>query len=242
MSGPVLEAAGICKSFGVKEVLKDLDLSMDRGELVALVGPSGSGKTTLLRILNGLTKPDIGQVSVMGEVLRFCNGSDLSVRRRMSYLSQKPVALRSTVWDNVAYPLRLRGFTDVDRRVSGALEHVSLMDMRDRPACTLSGGELQRMAFARATVYEPEILLLDEFTAHLDPYNITVLERAVKDYLEERGAVVMVTHNLFQAKRISSSAAFLFDGRIVEKGATASFFEYPEDERTLAFVNGEMVF
>ena len=128
-------------------------------------------------------------------------------------------------------------------RVARALEHVRLEGKEERMATTLSGGELQRLAFARATVYDPKLLLLDEFTAHLDPYNIKVLEGAVKWYREELGGtVIMVTHNIFQAKRISSSAAFLLDGRIVEKGETGKVFESPSDDRTQRFVNGEMVF
>ena len=99
------------------------------------------------------------------------------------------------------------------------------------------------MAFARATVFNPEILLLDEFTSHLDPYNIKVLESAVFSYMKERDAtVIMVTHNLFQAKRISVSTAFLLDGKVIEKGETKRVFNDPMDDRTRAFVEGEMVF
>ncbi|MBS3782169.1 MAG: ATP-binding cassette domain-containing protein [Candidatus Thermoplasmatota archaeon] len=238
-----MRAKGICKGFDGKSVLEDLSVSVSHGELLAIIGPSGVGKTTLLRILNGLLEPDKGKVYFMKEPLGFEHDCDLEARRRMALLSQKPYPLMKNVWDNVAYPLRLRDQKEIDKKVSDALEHVSLLETADRKASTLSSGELQRMAFARATVFEPEILLLDEFTAHLDPYNISVLEDAVDWYLKEKNAaIVMVTHNLFQAERISSSTAFLFDGEIIERDRTEKIFNEPEDERTEAFVSGEMVF
>lgn len=233
----------INKGFDGKSVLEDLSISVRCGELLAIIGPSGVGKTTLLKILNGLLEPEEGEVYFMDEPLMFENDRDLEKRRRMALLSQKPYPLMKSVHDNVAYPLRLRDEEGIDDKVSEALEHVNLLEKSDRKASTLSSGELQRMAFARATVFEPDVLLLDEFTAHLDPYNISVLEDAVEWYLKERNAaVVMVTHNLFQAERISSTTAFLFNGKIVEKDDTEKIFEEPDDERTKAFVNGEMVF
>ena len=242
-NGMAMRGEGICKSFNGKSVLEDLSVSVSCGELLAIIGPSGVGKTTLLKILNGLLEPETGEVYFMEELLEFKHDRDLEARRKMALLSQKPYPLMKSVWDNVAYPLRLRDEDDIENRVSNALEHVDLLEKSDRKATTLSSGELQRMAFARATVFEPDVLLLDEFTAHLDPYNISVLEDAVKWYLKEKNAaVVMVTHNLFQAERISSTTAFLFDGKIVEKDKTEELFEEPQDERTRAFVNGEMVF
>lgn len=238
-----MRAKDICKRFDGKKVLEELSISVSCGELLAIIGPSGVGKTTLLRILNGLLYPEDGDVYFKGEPLTFEDEKDLDKRRKMALLSQKPYPFKDTVWENVAYPLRLRSEEEIDDKVSDALEHVSLLEMADRRAGTLSSGELQRMAFARATVFGPDVLLLDEFTAHLDPYNISVLEDAVEWYVDSKGAAaVMVTHNLFQAKRISHSTALLFDGRIIEKDSTEKIFEYPEDERTEAFVNGEMVF
>ena len=218
-------------------------MNVEPGELLAIIGPSGVGKTTILRMINGLLSPDSGLVSVLGSPLKYHNNEDLGVRRRMAMIAQKPIAFRSTVWENIAYPLMIRGEGGVEERIEHALKSVGLQTVTEQPATALSGGELQRMAFARATVYNPDILLLDEFTAHLDPYNIKVLEDAVLSYQKERNAtIVMVTHNLFQAKRISSSSAFLLDGNIVEKNVTQKIFNDPEDTRTGAFVRGEMVF
>jgi tungstate transport system ATP-binding protein len=233
----------VSKSFRGREVLKGLDLTVNRGELLAIIGPSGSGKTTILRMVDGLLSPSKGTISIMGSRFTYENDHDLEMRRRKVMNSQKPIPIRDSVWENIAYPLRIRGIENVEEMVEASLESVGLKDVAQNRGNTLSGGELQRMAFARATVFEPDILLLDEFTAHLDPYNIKVLESAVLSYRKRKNAtIVMVTHNLFQARRISSSTAFLYDGGIVEKDATDKIFAEPTDERTAAFVRGEMVF
>jgi tungstate transport system ATP-binding protein len=238
-----IELRGVSKSYGGTSVLTGVDLSVEEGEVLAIIGPSGVGKTTLLRLSNGLERPDAGDVLVDGTPLTFDNGRDLAVRRRMAYILQKPVAFNATVFENVAYGLRVRKDQDVESQVETALEAVGLTRLRDRTATCLSGGEMQRMAFARATVFEPEILLLDEFTANLDPQNVGMLEQAVLRYHRDRGAtIVIVTHNLFQAKRVSTTTALLMDGALIETGPTERLFEEPEDGRTRAFVKGEMVF
>lgn len=233
----------VSKSFGDKAVLQSMDLEIEEGDLFAVIGPSGSGKSTLLNIMNGLIAPDDGRVEVLGVPLTFENGKDLDIRRKMVYILQKPVAFRGSVMDNVAYGLKIRGVEDNDEKVINALKLVGLEDLIENKAVTLSGGELQRMAFARAVIFDPSILLLDEFTANLDPYNIRLLEDALLRYQIETGAtVVIVTHNLFQAKRISKTSGFLFGGKIVEKGPTDKLFSEPDDPKTRAFVNGEMIF
>ncbi|MBA3046234.1 MAG: ATP-binding cassette domain-containing protein [Candidatus Thermoplasmatota archaeon] len=238
-----IKARGISKSFGNRCVLKAIDLEVEEGDLFAIIGPSGAGKTTLLRILCSLQPPDSGTVTILGKQMSYREAEDLPLRRRMSFISQKPIAFRETVRENVAYPLRVRGIENGNEMVYHALQHVGLLDLADNLGVTLSGGELQRMAFARATVYNPEVLILDEFTAHLDPYNIKMLEDAVVSYRKEKGATVLtVTHNLFQAKRIASTTAFMLDGVIVEQNETARIFNSPADERTGSFVRGEMIF
>jgi tungstate transport system ATP-binding protein len=243
MTGSAIECKGVSKAYDGNPILANVDLKVDKGDILAIIGPSGVGKTTLLRLMNGLERPDSGTVSIGSTPLTFDNGRDLPVLRRMAYILQKPVAFSSTVFDNVAFGLRVRGVLDVEGPVERALEMVGLLDLSDRMAPKLSGGEMQRMAFARATVFGPSILLLDEFTANLDPQNVALLEDAVLRYHEEKDAtVVIVTHNLFQAKRVSRTATLMLDGGLVEQGPTKSLFEEPESDRTRAYVSGEMVF
>ncbi|MBI5001644.1 MAG: ATP-binding cassette domain-containing protein [Euryarchaeota archaeon] len=238
-----IKAEGVSKSFGKRVVLEDINLEVGGGDLFAIIGPSGAGKTTLLRILCGLQPPDSGSVAVLGERLSYGKGANLTLRRRMSFIAQKPIAFRETVRENVAYPLSARGIEGGKEVVDRALEQVRLLGLAGNPGATLSGGEMQRMAFARATVYGPEVLILDEFTAHLDPQNIKLLEDALVSYQKEKGAtIVLVTHNLFQAKRLAKTTAFMLDGAVVERGETSRIFNSPTDERTGAYVRGEMVY
>jgi tungstate transport system ATP-binding protein len=238
-----IDLSGVSKAYDGNPVLAGVDLTVEEDEILAIVGPSGVGKTTLLRLASGLERPDTGTVAILGTPLTYDNGRDLVVKRYMAFILQKPVAFKETVSENVAYGLRVRGLDDTEDLVAHALDAVGLAEMSDRMATRLSGGEMQRMAFARATVFEPSILLLDEFTANLDPQNVGLLERAVVEYQQEKNAtVVIVTHNLFQARRISTRTTLLLGGDLVETGPTERIFEEPEDERTQAFVSGEMVF
>jgi tungstate transport system ATP-binding protein len=177
----------------------------------------------------------------------------LAVRRRVTTVFQRPVLLNRSVTDNVAYGLRIRGqygrfaygrFANRPYRfsVQAVLERVGLADLARAPASTLSGGEVQRVALARALVIEPEVLLLDEPTANLDPANVKLIETVIRDLNAQQGTtIVLVTHNVFQARRLAHRVAFLLDGELVEVGPTAQIFESPADARTAAFVGGDMV-
>jgi tungstate transport system ATP-binding protein len=147
------------------------------------------------------------------------------------------------VWANVNYGLRLRGRKDSSRPVEKALKQVGLEDLARQQARTLSGGEAQRVALARAMVVQPDVLLLDEPTANLDPYNVGLIEDIARTLNEERGTtLVLVTHNVFQAKRLAHRVALLLEGQIVEIADVDVFFRSPRDPRTAAFVRGEMIY
>jgi len=155
---------------------------------------------------------------------------------------QRPLLLSRSVRDNVAYPLHLRG-RNGQERVDEALERVGLLPLARQAARTLSGGEAQRVALARALVVEPTVLLLDEPTANLDPYNVGVIEEIVQQLNAERGTtLVLVTHNVFQARRLASRVVFLLNGSVVEVADKEQFFAAPRDPRTAAFVRGDMVY
>jgi tungstate transport system ATP-binding protein len=169
----------------------------------------------------------------------------LELRRRVTTVFQQPVLLNRSVAANVAYGLKLRGKNGVRAKqaVNKALKQVGLLEFADVSAKTLSGGEAQRVALARALVIEPDVLLLDEPTANLDPYNIRMIEEIVAEVNHTQGTtVVLVTHNIFQAKRLADRTALILDGKIVEVADTHSFFESPRDPRTTAFVRGDMVY
>lgn len=221
-------------------VLDIARLEVPEGQVLALVGPSGAGKSTLLRLLNFLEPPTAGNIRFAGE--RVHDSVPLSIRRQVTTVFQRPVLQRSSVRHNVAYGLQLRGITP-DGQVDDMLERVGLASFAQQPARLLSGGEMQRVALARALVIRPRVLLLDEPTANLDPYNVGLIEEIIRKANVEQGlTVVLVTHNVFQARRLAHHTGLLLSGRLVEMADTARFFDMPSDPRTAAFVRGDMVY
>jgi tungstate transport system ATP-binding protein len=238
---PIYELRNVTKSYNGRCVLQVDWLAVYPGEILGIVGPSGAGKSTLLRLMNFLEPPTTGEIRF--ERYR-SNGTPppLEVRRRVTTVFQRPVLLQRSVAENVAYGLRVRGKRNVARRVAAMLERLGLSELAHVPAHTLSGGEAQRVALARALVIEPEVLLLDEPSANLDPYNVRLIEEIVREANQQGTTVVLVTHNIFQARRLAHRVAFLLDGRLVEVAPTERFFRTPSDPRTRAFVQGEMVY
>lgn len=219
----------------------DIDrLDVLPGEVLALVGPSGAGKSTLLRLLNFLEPPSLGAITYCGQAIE--GNAPLAVRRQVTTVFQRPVLQRTSVWRNVAYGLHLRG-APANGAVDTMLAAVGLDDLARHPAHTLSGGEMQRVALARALVVQPRVLLLDEPTANLDPYNVGLIEDIIRNSNRERGmTIVLVTHNVFQAHRLAHRTGLLLGGKLIELRDTATFFASPSDPRTRAFVRGEMVY
>ena len=240
MSDVIYRVENLRKVYGERVVVDIEQLEVRRGEVLALVGPSGAGKSSLLRLLNFLESPTSGTLAYEGQTL---NGSaPLDVRRQVTTVFQRPVLLRSNVRENVAYGLHLRGWR-VNGRVSDILSRVGLEALAKSPAHKLSGGEMQRVALARALVIDPTVLLLDEPTANLDPYNVGLIEEIVRQHNREHGTtVVLVTHNVFQARRLAHRVGLMLSGRLVEVADTATFFDSPSDPRTAAFVRGDMVY
>ncbi len=230
-------------AFGKKEVLKNINLGIKRGEIFAIIGPSGAGKTTLLRILNLFEIPLCGTLIFNG--ISLDAGKPGSLRRRMSLLFQTPSVFNGSVFDNVAFGLKVRGFDKraIEKKVGEALDTVGLSGMGKEKARMLSGGEAQRMAFARAIVYDPEILLLDEPTSNLDPANVANIEEIIKRIRDERGTtIVIATHNIPQVRRIADRVGVLLNGELIEVNSKEGIFTAPEDERSAAFIRGEMIY
>jgi tungstate transport system ATP-binding protein len=240
MNEPIYRIANLKKEYASRTVLDVEQLEIQPGEIFALVGPSGAGKSTLLRLLNFLESPTAGHIVYQSQAV---NGRvPIQTRREVTTVFQRPVLLHASVRDNVAYGLGLRG-ERADGRVTEMISRVGLTDLAHAPAHKLSGGEMQRIALARALVIEPKALLLDEPTANLDPYNVGLIEEIVRQQNRERGTtVVLVTHNVFQARRMAHRVGLMLGGRLIEVNETSTFFDAPSDQRTAAFVRGEMVY
>jgi tungstate transport system ATP-binding protein len=243
MNDFVYRLQNVTKAYNGRRVLEVDHLKIQRSEIFALVGPSGAGKSTLLRLLNFLEPPTEGRIRFLDVEFGPGQAMPLRLRRRVTTVFQRPILLNRSVQANVAYGLGLRGQREMEEEVGRALEQVGLADLARQRARTLSGGEAQRVALARAIVLQPDVLLLDEPTANLDPYNVGLIEEIVQLLNRERGVtLVLVTHNVFQAKRLAHRVALMLEGRIVEVADVETFFDSPSDPRTDAFVRGDMVY
>lgn len=233
----------VAKAYDSRTVLSVHDLPVFEGEVLAVVGPSGAGKSTLLRLLNFLEPPTTGTIVFESQQYDKNRLPPIEVRRRITTVFQRPMLLSRNVRANVSYGLRVRGIRDADGVVERVLQQVGMEALQQQHAKSLSGGEAQRVALARAMVLRPDVLLMDEPTANLDPHNIAQIERIVRQLNEnEKTTIVLVTHNVFQARRLADRVALLLDGKLVEVSDVATFFERPKDPRTAAFVAGDMIY
>lgn len=230
--------------------LKDITLAQPAGSVLALIGPSGCGKSTFLRSMNRLIEESAPKCRITGDVYVgdtrvYQPTTDVSaLRRRVGMVFQSPNPFPFSIFDNVAYGPRLSGVTDggaLRRIVEQSLKQAALWDevrgKLRRSALALSGGQQQRLCIARALAVEPEVLLMDEPTASLDPLSTAKIEELVAD-LRGRFTILMVTHNLRQAARVSDLTAFLADGRLVEMGDTRKIFTAPKERLTEQYLTG----
>jgi phosphate transport system ATP-binding protein len=229
--------------------VREASMSIHQGEVLALIGPSGCGKTTLLRTLNRLTEltPNAshsGQITLDGEDIDELE--DTKLRTRVSMVFQQPNPFPMSIFDNVAFALREQGRRRPRRReleplVKQALQRAGLYeevrDKLDAPALRLSGGQQQRLCIARAIATDPEILLMDEPCSALDPRSTAVIEDLILQ-LRSDLAIVIVTHNLQQARRVADRVAFMYLGDLVELGSASQLFEAPREERTREYIAG----
>lgn len=227
--------------YGERCVVDVESLDVRTGEVLAIVGPSGAGKSTLLRLLNFLEMPTGGQIGYLGSPA----GPDLplSVKREVTTVFQRPMLLRRSVTANVRIGQRIRGSAADGDAVRRWLDRMGLADLSDAPVRTLSAGEAQRVALARALVVGPSVLLLDEPTGNLDPYNVGLIEEIVRSENRERGTtVIVVTHDPFQARRLADRTGLMISGRMVETAPTGQFFSKPQRPETVAFLRGDLVY
>jgi len=240
---------GLSVFYGDKAAVKEVDLTIRQGEVLALIGPSGCGKTTLLRTLNRLTEltasaSSSGRITLDGEDVDALEVTLL--RRRVSMVFQQPNPFPMSVFDNVAYALReqslkrpgkeaLRPLVEQALRRAGLWDEVA--DNLGGAALRLSGGQQQRLCIARAIATRPEVLLMDEPCSALDPRSTSIIEELISD-LRSDLAIVIVTHNLQQAERVGDQVAFMYLGDLVEYGAAEQVFGAPRAQRTRDYVRG----
>ncbi|MEX1061037.1 MAG: phosphate ABC transporter ATP-binding protein [Methyloceanibacter sp.] len=220
-----------------KRVIDSLDLTVEERGITAIMGPNGAGKSVLLRLMHGLIAPTSGEILWAGQRL------DRELARRQAMVFQKPVLLRRSAAGNIWHALGLRGIDRGERaiRVDGALKAAGLERLASMPARVLSGGEQQRLCLARALSLEPDVLFLDEPTASLDPASTLAIEGLLIDAQHRGIKVVVVTHDVGQARRLAQDVVFLHHGRVTEHDAAKSFFAHPQSEAARAFLAGGLV-
>lgn len=228
----------LCLSREGRTLLDSVTLTVGHGGgATVIIGPNGAGKSLLIRVLAGLVVPESGQVRWAG------TPPDRARARRIGFVLQRPVLLRRTTIDNLVYVLKLAGREDAVARAIARqrLEDDGLAHLAQTNAQRLSGGEQQRLALSRALILEPDVLFLDEPSANLDPASVASIERQLNLEIERGLRVVFVTHDLAQARRLADDVMFVHNGRIVEQGDAADFFQKPISPQARAFIAGDLV-
>ncbi len=247
---PKITARGVSVYYGEKRAIDDVSIDIQRRYVTAFIGPSGCGKSTFLRTLNRMNDT-IADARVEGDVL--LDGEDIyrsamdvvQLRARVGMVFQKPNPFPKSIYENIAYGPRIHGLTgsraEMDEIVEKSLRRAGLWDeVKDRltdSGTALSGGQQQRLCIARAIAVNPEVILMDEPCSALDPIATARIEELI-DELRERYAIVIVTHSMQQAARVSQKTAFFHLGKIVEHGDTGDIFTNPREERTKDYITG----
>ncbi|WP_040226325.1 phosphate ABC transporter ATP-binding protein PstB [Bhargavaea cecembensis] len=246
---PVFDAKGLNLWYGTRHALKNIDLPIRENEVTAIIGPSGCGKSTYLKTLNRMVELTDG-VRISGEIQY--RGRDIfgrgfpveELRTKVGMVFQKPNPFPKSIYDNIAYGPRIHGIRNrkildeiVEKSLRGAAIWEEVKDRLGTNAYSLSGGQQQRICIARALAIEPDVILMDEPTSALDPISTLKVEELVQE-LRAGYSIVIVTHNMQQAARISDRTAFFLNGEVVESGETDRIFSNPDDRRTEDYISG----
>ncbi|MFR5985855.1 MAG: phosphate ABC transporter ATP-binding protein PstB [Christensenellales bacterium] len=245
----IITTNDLCLWYGKTQALRDINISVPEGSITALIGPSGCGKSTFLKTLNRMNDlvPDVritGSVKYRGKDI-FAPGTDVNeLRRQIGMVFQKPNPFPMSIYDNIAYGPRTHGIRSkakLDEIVETSLKNAAIWDeVKDRlkkSALGLSGGQQQRLCIARALAVDPDVLLMDEPTSALDPISTTRIEELAME-LKSKYTIIIVTHNMQQALRISNKTAFFLLGELVEYDDTEKIFSKPQDKRTEDYITG----
>lgn len=231
-----IEIENLKKTYQGIEVLNIEKLAVRDGKITAIVGPNGAGKSTLLNLIGNLLEKDEG-------VIRY-DGDKKVPEKNITLVFQEPYLISTTVRKNIAYPMKLRNISRevTEARIRELSKELSLNELLDKRADQLSLGEVQKVALARALSFKPELLLLDEPCASIDPYTTSEIEKILMKMNHRRGTtMIMVTHNLAQARRLADDVILLKKGKLVECCGAERFFVHPENEETKKFVEGELL-
>lgn len=247
MENNIISVSDLSFYYGDFKALKNINLEVKKNEVLAFIGPSGCGKSTLLRILNRMsdlvegTKVD-GSIKFKGQDI--FNMNPIELRKKVGMVFQKPNPFPMSIYDNIAYGPRMQGIkkkSELDKIVEDSLRKAAIWDeVKDhlrKSATSLSGGQQQRICIARSIAMNPEILLMDEPTSALDPISTLKIEDLINE-LKKQYTIVIVTHNMQQAARISDKTAFFLLGELVEVDATDKIFDQPRDQRTEDYITG----
>ena len=250
MTEPILEVKDLSLFYGKKQSLFDINMNFYRGEITALIGPSGSGKSTLLRSINRINDL-VPSAKVTGKIMYkdgdiYSSKTDMvELRKEIGMVFQQPNPFPFSIYENVIYGLRLKGVKDkaiLDEAVEESLKAANIWDeVKDKlhsSALGLSGGQQQRVCIARVLAVNPDILLLDEPTSALDPISAGKIETMLLD-LKERYTILIVTHSMQQASRISDRTAFFLNGELIEYDKTKKIFLDPKEQSTSDYVTGK---
>ena len=233
-----LQARELCYQVNGTPLIDRISLTVDVGGFTVVIGPNGAGKSLLLRLLHGLIEPNSGRVEWAGGT-----ASNGVLRMRQAMVFQRPVLLRRSVEANIVYALKWLGVPRADRAaaIGAALERAGLADRRRAQARLLSVGEQQRLVVARALAGKPDVLFLDEPTASLDPASVQQIETLLLEANAAGTAIVLVTHDTGQARRLGRDIVFVHRGRLTEKAPAEAFFDRPESPEATAYLNGEII-
>ena len=245
----IITTNDLCLWYGKTQALRDINISVQEGSITALIGPSGCGKSTFLKTLNRMNDlvPDVritGSVKYRGKDI-FAPGTDVNeLRRQIGMVFQKPNPFPMSIYDNIAYGPRTHGIRSkakLDEIVETSLKNAAIWDevkhRLKKSALGLSGGQQQRLCIARALAVDPDVLLMDEPTSALDPISTTRIEELAME-LKSKYTIIIVTHNMQQALRISNKTAFFLLGELVEYDDTEKIFSKPQDKRTEDYITG----
>ena len=247
---PAFKTRDVCVFYGQKQALTNVDLDIHRNQVTALIGPSGCGKSTYLRCLNRMNDIIVGcrvtgTIELDGQDIYADDMDVVHLRARVGMVFQKPNPFPKSIFENVAYGPRIHGIakdkTELEAIVHNSLEKAGLLaevkDRMDQPGTGLSGGQQQRLCIARAIAVQPEVILMDEPCSALDPIATARIEELI-DELREHFAIVIVTHSMQQAARVSQRTGFFHLGVLVETGDTEQIFTNPHDKRTQDYITG----